>query len=67
MVMGEGLDPSLEHLLKLGLDAKLPKDRIVRIIDQTRSVLAEWPVLAAQYGVGRETIAYIGSVLDQVK
>ncbi len=51
MVMGEGRNPGVEHLLKLGLEAKISKSRINEIIDQTRTALAAWPDLANTYGV----------------
>ena len=35
MVMGEGKNPRIDHLIKLGLEAKLSKNRITEIIEQT--------------------------------
>ena len=55
MVMGEGKNIGLEHLAKLGLEAKIAKPRIAQIIDQTQSALTLWPDLARQYGVGQDT------------
>ncbi|NBK24924.1 MAG: type II toxin-antitoxin system HipA family toxin [Spirochaetia bacterium] len=54
MVMGEGRNPSVEHLIKLGLETKIAKPRIAEIIDQTRSAIGAWPDLARQYGVGQD-------------
>ena len=51
MVMGEGKHPTQEHLIKLGLEAKISKVRITNIIDQTRSALYSWSHLAKQYEV----------------
>ena len=51
MVLGEGKNPGLDHLIKLGREAKLAKPLIHMIIEQTRSALAQWPALAKQYGV----------------
>lgn len=59
MVMGEGKEPSADHLVKLGLDAKLAKTLITRIIDQTRTALAAWPDLARQHGVSNSKISQI--------
>lgn len=63
MVMGEGLNPSLDHLIKLGHEAKLSKARITEIIDQTRTALATWEVLASEYGVSANNIRLIGKRL----
>jgi serine/threonine-protein kinase HipA len=51
MVMGEGKHPTQEHLIQLGLEAKISKVRITNIIDQTRSALYSWSHLAKQYEV----------------
>ncbi len=59
MVMGEGRNPGVEHLIKLGLEVKIAKPRIAQIIDQTRSALAVWPDLARQYGVGQDKMHLI--------
>ncbi|MDD3904153.1 MAG: HipA domain-containing protein [Sphaerochaeta sp.] len=58
-VMGEGRHPGVEDLLKLGLDAKLDKHRMLEIIDRTQSALASWPELAKQYGVEKEKLSLI--------
>ncbi|MBU8920830.1 MAG: type II toxin-antitoxin system HipA family toxin [Bacteroidales bacterium] len=64
MVMGEGRDPGLDHLTKLGLEANLNQSSIEAIIEQTRSALAGWKMLAKQYGVSRSGIELIaGKIL----
>jgi len=59
MVMGEGKNPSVDDLIKLGLDAKLPKETIHKIIDQTKSTLSKWPGLAGEHGVIASNIKLI--------
>lgn len=59
MVMGEGKSPKVEHLIRLGLEAKLTRSRITEIIDQSRASLAAWPSLARQYGVSEERMQVI--------
>jgi serine/threonine-protein kinase HipA len=59
MVMGEGRNPGVDHLVTLGLEAKIAKPRIAQIIDQTQSVLQSWPSLARQYGVSQDMIQLI--------
>jgi len=59
MVMGEGRHPGVEHLVKLGLDAKLAKAWISQIIDQTRAALGTWSDLAKRHGVSGSKISLI--------
>lgn len=66
MVMGEGKAPKTEHLIKLGIDAKIDKTRIHEIIEQTLASLAKWPELAKQYGVSAANVRLIGNKLMQV-
>ena len=58
-VMGEGKSPSLSHLIKLGLEAKLPQSTIDAAIEQTRTALGRWRSLAAEFGVGKANMALI--------
>lgn len=64
MVMGEGRNPGLDHLCKLGQEAGLSNDRIDEIITQTRVALSKWEELAAQYGVSASSIALIKSKIE---
>ncbi|UTA68489.1 type II toxin-antitoxin system HipA family toxin [Emticicia sp. 21SJ11W-3] len=59
MVMGEGKNPKEQHLIKLGLEAKLSKQLIDGIIDQTKYALGQWRQLAKKYGVSPEKITLI--------
>ena len=58
-VMGEGKQPSLSHLIKLGLEAKLSRPTIDTIIEQTLATLSRWRSLATEYGVGNANITLI--------
>jgi len=49
----------VDHLIKLGLEAKIDKPRITEILDQTHSALAAWPYLAKRYGVSEAKIQLI--------
>ena len=64
MVMGEGRNPSVDHLAKLGHEAKLSKARITEIIDQTQTALSSWKTLASEYGVSVNNIRLIGKHLS---
>lgn len=61
MVMGEGKNPTVEDLVKLGDEAKIPKAHMSEIIEQTKSALQQWKVLAKEYGVSASNIDLIGS------
>ena len=59
MVMGEGRNISRTHLEKLGLEAKLSKALIDKIIQKTSAALGNWKSLAKGYGVNKENIELI--------
>jgi len=63
MVMGEGRNPGIYHLIRLGSEAKLSKSKIGTIIDQTQSALGQWESLAKNYGVSAENRLMIGQKL----
>ena len=51
MVIGEGKNSSIEHLLKLAALADLPEQEANEIIEQVRNALNQWHTLAKQAGV----------------
>jgi len=59
MVMGEGKNPGVSHLTKLGADAKLPKKTAQDIIAQTLEALGGWRNLAKAHGVRSANIKLI--------
>lgn len=59
MVMGEGKNPSVNHLKALGKDANIPPKKVDDIIAQTKEALSQWQQLAQQYGVTPEQIKII--------
>ena len=65
MVIGEGKSPSVDHLIKLGHEAKLSKAHIIEIIDKTKTALASWEVLATEYGVSTNNIRLISKHIYQ--
>ncbi|MDD4450798.1 MAG: HipA domain-containing protein, partial [Sphaerochaeta sp.] len=66
MVMGEGRNPGVQQLMRLGLEAKLTKAYITEIIDQTRFALSSWSSLAKQYGVSQEMIELIAKRMQEI-
>ena len=65
-VMGEGKNPSLNHLIKLGLEEKLPRSTIDETIEQTRTALGRWRSLAAEHGVSKANIALIEKRINSI-
>ncbi len=63
MVMGEGRNPGIEHMKKLGKEASLPKDRADEIISDVKAALLQWQSLAKEFGVSPETRHLISSRL----
>ena len=63
MVMGEGRNPGIEHLKKLGKEASLPKGRADEIIADVKAALLQWQSLAKEFGVSPETRQVISSRL----
>ncbi len=63
-VMGEGRNPGEEHLIKLGLEALLPKDEVLSIIAQTKAALLQWEYLAKKYQISQSNIDLISRKLS---
>jgi len=63
MVMGEGQNPSMEHLIKLGMETNLNRSQIDKIIEQTKHALDQWEILSKGYGVSKANIKLIKSRL----
>jgi len=60
MVMGEGRNITVKHLTKLGREAKLSKEFIENVIEQTSSALSKWSNLSKDFGVGKSNRELIG-------
>ena len=65
MLMGEGKNPNINHLLKLADEAKIKKDRATEIIETTKFSLSKWPTLAKQYGVSDTNIKLIQKKVNE--
>lgn len=63
MVMGEGRNITVSHLINLGLGAKLPKSFIEEVVQQTKSALNQWTDLSKMYGISTTNIELINSVI----
>lgn len=67
MVMGEGKNPTIDHLQALGVDAKISNAKVTQIIDQTKSAISEWDSLAKTYGVSATNIRLIENHIKKHK
>lgn len=67
MVMGEGRSPKIDHLLKLGWDAKLSKKLVEEIINKTKNSLDCWKDLAVNYHVSYSNIELIEKIINKNK
>jgi len=67
MVAGEGKNPGISHLVKLGTKAKLSKKLVEEIIDQTKSSLNRWKDISAAYNVTKENIQLISTIISATK
>lgn len=61
MVMREGQSPTTNHLVQLGIEANLKRDKIDAVIQQTKYALNQWEDLAANHGVTKANIKLIKS------
>ncbi|WP_241282840.1 type II toxin-antitoxin system HipA family toxin [Chryseobacterium timonianum] len=63
MVMGEGRNITVKHLIKLGNEAKLSKEFIENVIEQTSSALSKWPSLSKDFGVSKSNRELISRLI----
>jgi len=66
MVMGDGQSPTIDHLVRLGLEANLKRAEIDEIIDQTKHALRQWETLATNHGVTKTNIKLIKSRIQLI-
>lgn len=63
MVMGEGRNITVKHLTKLGSEAKLSKEFIENVIEQTTSALCKWSSLSEDFGVSKSNKELINRLI----
>ena len=51
MVLGEGKNPTINHLKNLAIQAKIKSIQSEEIISQTQEALSQWQTLSKQYGI----------------
>ncbi|MDW3209316.1 MAG: type II toxin-antitoxin system HipA family toxin [Reichenbachiella sp.] len=64
MVMGEGQNPSMEHLIKLAKEGSLTQKQVELIIEQTKEALCQWETLAKHHDISASNIKLIKSRLQ---
>jgi len=63
MVMGEGRNITAKHLIKLGTEAKLSKEFIENVIEQTASAISKWSNLSKDLGVSKSNRELINRLI----
>ncbi len=66
MVMGEGRNITAKHLIKLGTEAKLSKEFIENVIEQTASAIGKWSNLSKDFGVSKSNRELISRLIKTV-
>lgn len=65
MVLGEGKNITIKHLVKLGQEAKLSKGFIDSTIELTRYALNQWKDLSNKYGVDKRNVDLINGIITK--
>jgi serine/threonine-protein kinase HipA len=66
MIMGEGKNPTLSHLLKLAAVGEIKKPKALEIIEHVHSAIDKWKDYAESTGVSKLQIKRIGETLASV-
>lgn len=66
MIMGEGKNPTLSHLLKLAKIASIKEEGALQIIDEVKQAIAKWSSFSKQTGVSKASHAMVQSALERV-
>lgn len=64
MVMGEGKKPGISHLLKLAQVGNIKKSEALRIIDEVKDSISQWPKFANEAGVSKSSAQLIHATLS---
>lgn len=65
MIMGEGKNPQLTHLLKLAEVGGIKKLKAVEIINDIKQIVSKWPVFAKDAGLTKNSTLMIQSAIDR--
>jgi serine/threonine-protein kinase HipA len=67
MIMGEGKNPTKNHLLKLANVGSIKQDKALNIIDRVLQATAKWNKFAAEAGVSKLQTKNIGEALSFIR
>ena len=65
-IAGEGANPTKEHLLKVASKVNIDAKKAIEIIEQIKSVIANWPDYAKQAHMTKSTTHRLNKVLDNI-
>lgn len=65
-VLGEGKNPNIQHLKKLGSEAKLSSAFVDGVIEQTKQALGKWKSLAAEFQIAKSNLTLIEATLNKI-
>ncbi len=66
MIMREGKNPTLYHLLKLAEISNIKEQKALQIIDEVKMAVAEWGNFAKELGVSPDSLKMIQLALNRV-
>ncbi len=67
MIMGEGKNPTKNHLLKLACTVGIKQDKALEIIDQVLAATQTWDTFATEVGVSKLQTKNIGEALRTIR
>jgi serine/threonine-protein kinase HipA len=67
MIMGEGKNPTKDHLLKLASIGNIKKDKALKIIEQVSEATDKWPQFSVALGVSKLQAKTIGETLSRIR
>lgn len=62
-VLGHGKDITRDHLIELGKKADMKEPDVIKVIEQTRTAIGKWGILASKYGASRQSTNLIAASL----
>lgn len=66
MIMREGKNPTLSHLLKLAEISNIKEQKALQIIDEVKMAVAKWGSFAKDLGISSTSFKMIQAALDRV-
>jgi serine/threonine-protein kinase HipA len=67
MIMGEGKNPTKNHLLRLAATVGIKRDKVLEILDQVLAATQKWDAFAGKIGVSTIQTKNIGAALRMIR